>query len=159
MLCCLQVVSAENSWLPNLFVLAPAPGLGAKLIIFGVNDVHLVEFPQAGPHEDEESVEGLPPGLPSGPFSVSKSTTSSFNISTLRPRRRASAPLDVASSDDPVEELGEVARVLAEEPLLGDTMPNRTAGAAPMETNMAGDAVGCACGAVENMVNERGWVQ
>lgn len=122
-------------------MIALAPGLGAKLIIFGVNGVHLVEFPQATPHEDEESVEGLPPGLLSGPFSVSKSTTSSFNISTLRPRRRASAPLDVASSDDSVEELGEVARVLAEDPLLGDTTPKRTAGAAPMETNMAEDAV------------------
>jgi hypothetical protein len=81
---------------------------GEKAIMCGVHAVHLVEFPEDVPNDDIEST-----GLSPGPFTGSRSMTSSFNIKTLRPRRRASAP--GASSDDTVDELGDVARVLATE--------------------------------------------
>jgi len=90
---------------------------GEKAIICGVNGVRMEVVPKASPTEDTDSSDGLPPGaMPS----LSKSKTSSLSMSTLRPRRCASAPA-VASSNElgsPDEELGEVARVLvAEVPL------------------------------------------
>lgn len=59
---------------------------GEKLAINGVHGVHLAEFPQATPREeDADSADELAEGMPS----TSKSMTSSLNINTLRPRRCA----------------------------------------------------------------------
>lgn len=90
---------------------------GEKLIICGVKGEHLVvEFPEAvvvSEEEVEEFADGLPP-------SVSPSTINSVKQSILQPRLCASAPesraITATSSDDAVEEVGDVARVLATEP-------------------------------------------
>jgi hypothetical protein len=101
--------------LPSALVL---PGQGEKLIICGVKGVHLVElgFAEAvveSMQEAEELPEGLPP-------SASPSTMSSVKQSILQPRLRASAPESMccvpSESEAVVDELGDVARVLATEP-------------------------------------------
>lgn len=120
---------------------------GEKLVIWGVHGVHLFECLEVA-KDDAESSDGLRVGMPS----LSKSMTSSLSINTLRPRRRASAPMSVPppwasgfrfdtaakSSDEEsaVEELGEVARVLEFEPWLV-----LTGGSRPRSTD-GGDAVG-----------------
>jgi len=142
---------------------------GEKLVICEVHGVHLAEFPQAtSKEEDADSADELAVGMPS----TSRSMTSSLSINTLRPRRRAKPAslgkggnlrCDVTSSDDDsVEELGEVARVLAMEPcppLLVDSKPRRTAGGVPDELNMGVACVGSAPGTVASIarVAKQGW--
>lgn len=58
---------------------------GENPIMCGVLDVHLEDFVKAAPNEHVECSDGLP--------SVPLSMTSSSNINTLRPRRRARAPV------------------------------------------------------------------
>lgn len=120
-------------------------GSGEKLIICGVKGVHLVEFPEAvvvSRDDVEELAEGLPP-------SFSPSTINSVKHNILQPRLRASTPESfAASSEEAVDELGDVARVLATEPWLA--LPGRCSGIAP------NDATDCGCGAtVVNAGTER----
>jgi hypothetical protein len=121
----LEATAAVPSDAPER-LLPPLLVSGEKLRICGVIGVHLVEFPQATSNEDVDSSDGLSPALPI----FSESTTSSLNIRRLRPRRLARIPwlslrkhdcfrLEAkASSNEPTDELGEVARVLATEPWL-----------------------------------------
>jgi hypothetical protein len=105
-------------------------GGGEKLIICGVKGAHLVEFIEAVSREDvEEFADGLHP-------SVSPSTINSVKHNILQPRLRARTPESLAtvtSSEDAVEELGEVARVLATEPWLA--LPGSCPGAVANAAN------------------------
>lgn len=100
----------------NTFVLLSMVHLGGgeKLIICGVKGAHLVEFPEAVVETKSEEVEEFADGLPP---SASPSTINSVKHNILQPRLCASAPesraTTVTSSDEAVEELGDVARVLA----------------------------------------------
>jgi len=145
--CCILGASSGKSGRPDASKATDLCLGGEKLVICGVHGVHLFEFLEVAPKDDEESSDGLRVGMPS----LSKSRTSSLSIKTLRPRRRASAPrslpapwvggfrLDTAKSSDEesaVDELGEVARVLEFEPWLAFT-----GGSRPRSTD-GGDAVG-----------------
>jgi len=83
---------------------------GLKLIMCGVHGVHLAVLPEIVPNDEVESADGLP-------FNgrTSRSRTSSFNIKTFRPRRRARAPESVPPSSELEEDTGELARVLVAE--------------------------------------------
>merc|ERR1719440_978662 len=109
---CGSLITGNALALPSMVVFL---GSGEKLIICGVKGVHLVELPEAVV-VSRDDVEELPEGLPP---SFSPSTINSVKHSILQPRLRASTPEScAASSEEAVDELGDVARVLATEPWL-----------------------------------------
>merc|ERR1719440_681114 len=120
---CGSLITGNALALPSMVVFL---GSGEKLIICGVKGVHLVEFPEAvvvSRDDVEELAEGLPP-------SMSPSTINSVKHNILQPRLRASTPESfAASSEEAVDELGDVARALATEPWLA--LVGRDSGTVP----------------------------
>lgn len=126
---CGSLITGNALALPSMVVFL---GSGEKLIIEGVKGAHLVELPEAVV-VSRDDVEELPEGLPP---SFSPSTINSVKQSILQPRLRASTPESFgilggskASSEEAVDELGDVARVLATEPWLA--LLGRGSGAVP----------------------------